>query len=156
MKYHIKIKKAFNVIGFELKTTSKRAEVEIGQLWHKFIAERWEDKIPTITHIEPLAVYYDYHGKGMCCPMGPDSYACLIGCQVEKLDEIPVGMTGKAVPEQKYAVFTVTGEFPESLINAWKEINGMKELERTFLYDFESYKHFREPSQEVDVYVGVK
>ena len=155
MKYHIKEENGFHAIGFELKTKSKRAEVEIGQLWHKFIAENWEDKIPNITNIEPIAIYYEYEGQGMCCSMGPDSYAVLIGCQVDNLETIPVGMTGISVPKQKYAVFTTTGEFPKSLIQTWKEINALN-LARNFLYDFENYKHFREPSQEVDIYVGIQ
>ena len=174
MKYHVKTKEAFNVIGLELKTTSQRAEVEVGQLWHKFIAENTPDQIPNTTHIEPVALYYDYGGQGMCCSMGPDSYAILLGCKVANLDQIPVGMTGKAVPEQKYAVFTITGKVPESIIQAWQEINALG-LNRSMLYDFEDYKYiqepmvvhdvrlgtsltetFEEPITEVDIYVGIK
>jgi predicted transcriptional regulator YdeE len=172
MKYHIKIKEAFNVIGLELKTTSKRAEVEIGQLWHKFVAEKAIDKIPNITDSEPIALYYNYGGNGMCCSMGPDSYSYLLGYQVSNLDKVPVGMTGKKVPEQTYAIFTITGELPESIIKAWHQIRAIN-LKRTFLYDFELYKYYQEPSsnieldptilndqvqttQEVDIYVGIE
>lgn len=174
MKYHVKNKEAFNVIGLELKTTYKRAQVEIGQLWNKFIAENIADKIPNITHIEPVALYYEYGGQGMCCPMGPDSYAMLLGCKVANLDTIPVGMTGKAVPKQKYAVFNITNQLPESLAQAWEAINALG-LNRSLQYDFEDYKYIQEPMPvhdvrlgmnytktfdtaitEVDIYVGIK
>ena len=155
MKYHIKEKEAFKVIGIEIQTTAKRADVEISELWHKFVAENIADKIPHKQHIYTIALYSDYGGAGMCCPMGPDSYAYLIGCKVTSLSDIPVGMTGKEVPHQKYAVFACEGDFPASLQKAWQAINTLS-LERTFTYDIDSYKHFSDPDHHVDIFVGVK
>lgn len=155
MKYHIKEKEAFKVIGIEIQTTAERADAEISELWHKFVAENIADTIPNKEHIYTIALYSDYGDSPTCCPQGPDSYSYLIGCKVTKLSHIPVGLTGKEVPAQKYAVFASKGDFPASLQRAWKEINALG-LERTLKYDIESYKRFSDPDHEVDVFVGVK
>lgn len=155
MENHTKVIDAFKVIGLEIQTNSKASEVEIGALWHKFIAENFTDQIPNKAHIYPIALYYNYGSKNMCCPQGADAYACLIGCKVTNLDTIPVGMVGKAVPEQRYALFRATGDFPEGLIKTWQAINAAG-LERTYEYDIESYEHFQQPDHEVDIYVAIK
>lgn len=162
MKYHVKTKEAFNVIGLAIQTSNFRVEKELGALWQKFVAEHIEDKIPNKTHVYPVVLYYDYSyeelvgGKPVPGSEGPgDYYTCLLGCKVSTLVAIPVGMTGITVPTSKYAVFTCTGDFPASLKGAWEKIDALN-LPRTHAFDLESYKHFREPSHEVDIFVGIQ
>lgn len=162
MKYNVKTKETFNVIGLAIQTSTFRVEKELGALWHKFVAEHIADKIPNKTHVYPIVLYYDYSyeelvgGKPAQGTEGPgDYYSCLIGCKVSTLVAIPVGMTGITVPTSKYALFSCTGDFPGSLIKKWKEIDSM-DLPRTHLFDIESYKHFPEPNHEVDIFVGIQ
>lgn len=160
MKYRIEIKKPFKVAGIEIQTSPERASKEIGQLWQKFVAETVEEQIPHKEHFNVFALYSDYASQhdDYCEPgtvNGPiDHYSYLIGCQVSKLDNMPVGFVAKGVPEGRYAVFTAQGNFPESLVKAWETINNLN-LERTYLYDFEDYRDFETAAKTVIIYVGI-
>lgn len=160
MKKRIETKQSFYVLGIEIQTNPMVSEKEIAQLWHKFVAEAIEEKIPYKAKFEIIALYSDYSSKhdDYCeadIVNGPiDHYSYLIGCEVLNLDVIPTGMTGKTVPEARYAVFTAKGHFPESLQKTWQEINQL-DLERTYQYDFEDYRYFESDDKIIEIYIGI-
>lgn len=161
MKERIESRPSFHIIGIEIQTSPEVAEKEIAQLWHKFVAENIEEKIPNKASLEILALYSDYSSDhDDYCEhdhvQGPlDHYSYLIGCAVSSLDHVPVGMVGKTIPQSRYAKFTARGHFPESLKKMWQEINDM-DLKRTYKFDFEDYRAFEADDKAIDIYVGIK
>ncbi|MFC2049239.1 GyrI-like domain-containing protein, partial [Chlamydiota bacterium] len=103
---------------------------------------------------EVLALYTDYEGDHT----KPFSY--IIGCRVSKVENLPSGLDFAVVPEQKYALYTSRGLFPQSLIKTWTEI-WESQLKRAFKADFEVYsprteeKCFIGDEKEVQVFVGI-
>jgi predicted transcriptional regulator YdeE len=90
------------------------------------------EKIPNKLNNTVFAVYTDYEGDYTM------PYTYILGCEVSTLDVIPEGMTGKAIPEAKYAVFTSEGPYPQSLGAAWQAI-WKTPLKRAYTDDFEVY-----------------
>lgn len=86
-------------------------------------------------------------------------YSLAIGCPVDHVDIIPLGMIVKEIPAGKYAVFTAKGPFGPSVAKVWlEEIWPNKEIERTFTNDFEWYdsRSTNDENSVVKIYIAVK
>lgn len=88
---------SFKVIGIAMRTTNVAAieQGTIQNLWNTFFAEQVSTRIPNKVDDAIVALYYDYETARN------GEYTLLIGARVSSLDDIPAGMVGLEVPEEK-------------------------------------------------------
>lgn len=144
----------FKIIGISIQTTNEnnQASKDIAALWGRFMEENLLTKIPNKACSDIYSLYTSYEGDHT------QPYTTILGCRVENLDEIPVGMIGKSIVGGKYFKTSTKGDLMQGLIvKQWEKIFGM-DLDRTYVADFEIYgKKAQNPSAaEVDVFVGIK
>ena len=146
--------KSFKIIGIGLRTTNRNNKVakDIGELWQYFIKEGIINKIPNKLDDTVYSLYTYYEGDHT------EPYIAMLGCKVDSLDDIPMGMIGKSIENGKYAKITVKGDLSKGLIvDQWSKIWNM-ELNRLFTSDFEVFgKKAQNPSDaEVDFCIAIK
>ena len=110
-------KKAFPVIGIELKTTTHEGKnfVEIPQFWQQVIQKKQIKNIPNKK--QPGTVL------GICLDFRADgAFTYIIGSEVTSTDNVPDDMVSKKIPDAKYAVFTACGKIPDSIQDKTKYI----------------------------------
>lgn len=144
----------FKIIGISIQTTNEnnQASKDIAALWGRFMEENLLTKIPNKACSDIYSLYTSYESDHT------QPYTTILGCRVESLDEIPVGMIGKSIVGGKYFKTSTKGDLMQGLIvKQWEKIFGM-DLDRTYVADFEIYgKKAQNPSAaEVDVFVGIK
>lgn len=153
-KYKVVEKPTILVIGIECKTSNapEAAPNDIPNHWEKFYSENIMNQIPHKTSTEVIAFFCDYEGDYT------KPYSLFIGCAVDSIDNIPLGMVFKAIPAGSYAVFHATGEHPKALTDTWEYILEKADLKRTYNVDYEVYgkKFFSADPQEVEVYIALE
>ena len=129
---------------------------EIPRLWSKFCP-----KMDTIANRKGCCAY------GLC--IEPDDYKetgifeYVAALEVESLKEIPLGMVGKVIPANRYAVFTHKGPIT-GLRDTYENIYGkwVKDADLQVIsgYDFELYddrfKGTEDADSEIDIYIPMK
>ncbi len=136
------------LMGIAVKTTND--ELVFGLLWERFFNEGVLEKIPHIKSEEMIALYSDYQGDHT------DMFSFMIGCPVEKVEEIPSGFVVKEIPGGKYGRIISKGEFPDSIQRTWNEIWD-SDIKRAYQYDYEVYSSkFKLNPPEVDVYLSIE
>jgi predicted transcriptional regulator YdeE len=141
------------IIGVAVRTTNKGSQSaqDIGKLWEQFYSENLLDKIPGKLSNDIYSVYTDYKSDYK------DEYTTLIGLQVSSLDNIPSGLTGRQFPIETFEVFTVKGQMPKAIMEAWLDIwQRDNELQRRYTYDFEYYgeKSQNGENSEVKIFIA--
>ena len=145
----------FKIVG--MKYYGENKNNEIAQLWHQF-----SPRINEIKNHQNRDVYY-----GICYPIedsaGKGEFEYIASLEVTDLNEIPEGMVGRTIPDQKYAIFTHKGS-PEKIAETYKYIYGTwypksgNDLLKA--PDFEYYdKRFdpdNEEESEFDIYIPIK
>ena len=122
------------IVGLAIKTNNERAMQDIPELCERF-QDGWQEKITNAVNDDIVCSYMEYEGDHT------KPYTYIIGCVVDSCDIIPEGMACKELEAGKYARVDVFGHYPESLIDAWKEIWN-SELDRKFTTDFEVYDQY--------------
>ncbi|MFC1976209.1 GyrI-like domain-containing protein [Chloroflexota bacterium] len=157
MKPKLITKDEIKLIGIEARTTNQQeadpATAKIPGLWQKFFMEGIAEKI--LHQIDPdtrfgAYINYDSDFTGI--------YSLIAAVKVSSLADIPDGMTGLTIPSARYLVFTVEGEMPIALIEAWGFIwnhfsNG-SDYERAYTADFELYD--TNDATKADIYIAIK
>ncbi|MFA6535717.1 MAG: GyrI-like domain-containing protein [Candidatus Babeliales bacterium] len=147
----------FAGIELRLNLTDEQAPQKIGNFWNKFFTEKILDKIVNAKKpINTMALYTNYDNQG--------NYSMVIGCQATSRSNIPSDMTSEInvyeIPAAKYAVFSVTGQFPQAVSDFWQKLWLNKDnlgFQRAFTTDFELYDHrFSSATPEMDVYTAIK
>ncbi|SER10299.1 GyrI-like domain-containing protein [Pedobacter rhizosphaerae] len=143
------------IIGISVETTNQnnQAAIDLGQLWGRFYSEEIFHKIPNKESEEVYAVYTDYESDFT------GRYTTIIGQRVSTLADIPDGLTGKEINNNKLTKYTAKGEMPGAVIATWKEIwENDQTLNRAYEADFEVYgpKSQNGLHSEVDIYIGLK
>ena len=89
----------FSVIGISVRTTNEngQASQDIPALWNKFMTEGIPEQIPNKIENSIYCIYTDYE-KDHTKP-----YTTILGCKVENLQNIPIGMVSKTFGEATYA-----------------------------------------------------
>jgi predicted transcriptional regulator YdeE len=144
----------FKIIGISIQTTNEndQASKDIAALWGRFMEENILTKIPNKIENDIYSLYAAYEGDHT------QPYTTILGCRVNKLDEIPIGMIGRSFDGGKYYKTSTKGDLMQGLIvKQWEKIFEM-DLNRSYVADFEIYgEKAQNPSAaEVDVYVGIK
>jgi predicted transcriptional regulator YdeE len=132
----------------------------IGQLWKRFSAF-YEKKKDTIKHLASESGYelwVDFDGKE-----DPKDDYIFVGAAVKKLQDPPLELVARILPETKYAVFTLKGDeiksdWPSKAATQWLTETG---LQRSYPYIIEYYdsKRFKgvdNKNAELDIYVPVR
>jgi predicted transcriptional regulator YdeE len=97
-------------------------ENEIGRLWKRFMAylagHRGE-----IKHVVSDAVAYEVHTYHAETPETGE-FEVFVGLEVDRLEDMPIGMSAKILPPATYALFTLEGEqigsdWPLLIIGEW-------------------------------------
>lgn len=127
----------FKLVGLQLnkKTTNEdgQSRLDCGNLWQKFEAENYAERIPSKLRDAIYAVYFGYDGDYT----KPFSY--FIGCKVEIGTEVPPDMVSLNLPEQDYIKVLAKGKMPDCISNCWRDIWKSK-IDRAYKYDFEIYE----------------
>ncbi|MGO4875935.1 GyrI-like domain-containing protein [Pedobacter psychrotolerans] len=145
----------FKIIGISVQTTNQnnQAATDLGQLWGRFYQEEISKQISNRESDDVYAIYTDYESDYT------GSYTTIIGHRVTSLDEIPDGLTGREIKNEKLLRYIAKGEMPNAVVETWKEIwaNDIA-LYRTYHADFEVYgeKSQQGEDSEVEVYIGVR
>lgn len=145
MEHESVSKGEFKVIGTSQKISNENAQEKIPEMWKTFIIENYLEKIPNKKDGRLMAFYTDYEGDHT------KPFLYTIGCEVSTLDDCPEGFNALTIPGNKYALFQVKGNLPNSLIETWKHI-WTSELKRKFEADFEVVVG----ADEVHVYISVE
>jgi len=145
---------SFKVIGISIRTSNENARSanDIGKLWEKFMAEGIANKIPNKSSEEVFSIYTNYEGDHS------KPFDTILGCKVSSLDNVPDGMIGQSFDGGVYQKFVAKGDLSKGVVyNAWSEI-WQKNLNRTFIADFEIYgeKSMDPSNAEVEILVGIK
>jgi predicted transcriptional regulator YdeE len=125
----------FYIAGIAVTTTNENGQsaIDIPQLWEKFFSENIMASIPNKMNDAIYCIYTDYE-LDYTRP-----YTTILGCRTDSLDDIPDGLSGKAVPAGKYGIFTAEGKMEEGIVyEEWKKIWGT-DLPRAYTADFEIY-----------------
>jgi predicted transcriptional regulator YdeE len=150
MDYSIKTFSPIKLIGIEIMTSYKNSMQDIPMHWEKFNQENIADNILNKLSKDVYAVYHNYESdfKG--------SYDFFIGCSVEEKNNVDNSFKVLEIPAQKYAVFSVVGDFPKSLIDTWEAI-WEADIQRKYTFDFEKYKENSiEDVPDLDVYIAIE
>ncbi len=132
------------IIGPEVRTNNNKGVQEIPQLWQQFQQDNVFASIPNKTSntgVYGIYTNYDSNEHG--------DYSFIIGCDVEKQDDVPKKMAAINIPSGTYAVFTATNR--DQVFETWQTIWNTK-LARKYTADFEIYDYTK---PEVKVYIAV-
>ena len=149
-------KKAFSVIGIELKTTTREGKnfVEIPQFWQQVIQKKQIKNIPNKKQPDRvLGICMDFRADG--------AFSYIIGSEVTHTDNVPDDMVSREIPEANYAVFTARGKMPDSIQNTTKYIYRewlpKSKYQHAHSPEFELYDERSGDSEnaEVDIYIPI-
>jgi AraC family transcriptional regulator len=164
MEFKIITKPAFQILGYELRTTNQEGKNnrDIPEFWQRYLQQKWGEKL-----MEWAISTAEY---GICdkFDMATGDFSYIIGMEVRDLAEVPEGLILRQYPEATYAVFTTPkvpiAEFTQSIQSTWKAIfevwfphsgyehAGAAEFE---LYDERCWTD-RNELLEMDIYLPVK
>lgn len=131
----------------------------VGQLWRRFngFYEKKKDLIKHLVSEAGYELWIDFEGE----EESKDKYI-FIGVEVKKLDEPPLELVARVLPETRYAVYTLKGndiksDWSMKLLD-WVSGAG---LEQSYTYIIEYYdptrfKGMDSPDSELDIYVPVR
>lgn len=151
MEYEIVTLQEKKAVGVSARTSNSAPDVGevIGGLWQKLF---YGGVYPAIEHkanAKALGIYTDYAAdeKG--------DYTVMAGCEVEKTESQPEGLTVCTIPAGRYAKFIVKGDMVQAVAAFWGELWKM-DLPRSFVCDFEEYQDERMEDAEIHIYIGLK
>jgi predicted transcriptional regulator YdeE len=143
----------FFIAGLSVRTTNQngQSQKDIGDLWTRVMNGNILQSIGNKTSGDTYCVYTDYESDHT------GFYTALIGCSVGSLDNIPAGLTGLTIARGKYKIYSLAGEFPQNVHEAWVEIWNSG-IERAYTADFDLYsgnvKSFDETKAKI--YLAIK
>lgn len=86
-----------------------------------------------------------------------------VGVEVSAIDDIPLELVAKTLPETRYAVFTLKGtefrlDWSAKIFNEWLPAAGFEPSHHYLFeyYDSRRFKGIDNPESELDIYVPIK
>ena len=151
---NIKEIESFDVIGISVRTKNHQDHTmqDIGNLWSTFLKEDIGSQIPNKVHSAIYAVYTHYDGDFN------DPYTMILGHRVDKLDDIPEGMTGISICKGNYIPVLAKGNLHDGIVlKAWQKV-WQANYPRVYTADFEVYgPRASDPhNAEVDIYIAIE
>lgn len=145
---------SFNIIGITVRTSNHEggADVDIPNLWQRFMQDSIIAKIPNIIDQNIHCVYTEYEGDYT------QPYTILLGMKVSSLENIPSGLTGMTFVGGNYKKYHCEGKMEDGVVyNAWQTIWN-EPIDRAYTADFEIYDSEATDDQNVsaDIYIAIK
>jgi predicted transcriptional regulator YdeE len=140
---------AFSIVGIAVRTTNEnnQAQSDMGQLWGKFMENHLQGKITDRLSDDLFAVYMNYETDHT------GYYTALLGCKCDPLSLVPDSFEQVDIPEGQYQIYSLSGEIPIIVGEAWAEI-WESGTPRAYTFDYDRYNNSCQPP-EVKVYVAV-
>jgi AraC family transcriptional regulator len=141
------------------KASGWSEENAIGRLWQRFMNFYQGNKSAIRNQIDAggYEVWIDIAGE----EESTNRYI-FVGVAVERVDDLPLELVGKSLPETRYAVFTLKGEqiksnWPTVLWQQWLPAAGLRPSFPFLIeyYDDQRFKGRDNPDSELDLYVPV-
>jgi len=132
----------------------------IGQLWQRFNSffTKKKDSIKHLASESGYELWIDFEGEE-----DKKNNYIFVGVEVDTLDDLPLELVARILPETRYAIFTLKGDeirsdWSSKILPEWLPEAG---LEQSFTYIFEYYdsqrfKGINDSNSELDIYVPVK
>ncbi|WP_061994185.1 GyrI-like domain-containing protein [Clostridium sp. ATCC 25772] len=140
------------VVGLIKETTNENGKAikDIGEMWEKFLAKAYYEKIKNRNNKKFIAVYTDYQGDFT------NPYNFLICSEVIKSDNLESPLVSRKIPGGKYAKFVIKGDVKKSVQEFWSELWQMN-LDRRYSCDFEEYQNNSNDmeNQEIHIYISL-
>jgi len=137
-----------------------KIENEVGRLWQRFmsLSQKYSSLLSRISAKKNVA--YEVHIEPEEYRLTKNYYV-FVGIEVTSIEEIPLEMFVKVLPETRYALFTTKlkdKHLAEQVLEKWIPQNG---LEQAYPYVIEAYdaNRFRsidDATSEIDWYIPVK
>ena len=131
----------------------------IGQLWKRFEAF-YQGKKSSLKHAvseSGYEVWIDFEGE-----KDTKHKYIFVGVEVEKIEDLPLELVARTLPETRYAVFTLKGpEIKTGPSRIWKEWLPESGLEQSYhylieYYDSQRFKGLDNPNSELDFLVPIR
>ncbi|NVJ52717.1 MAG: GyrI-like domain-containing protein [Campylobacteraceae bacterium] len=146
----VKYLEKFYVSGITTRTNNETElndeNPKIPALWQKYVDENIEGK--TFNKAKSMAMYGVYN-----------KYESDVNSDYDYTIAVEVTKPKNAITIEKdrYLVFTKEGEFPDVVIETWKDVwdyfaSETCEYERAYNYDFEKYAK----ENEIEIYISIK
>jgi predicted transcriptional regulator YdeE len=143
----------FFLLGISVRTTNQngQAEKDIDELWCRFMDDNILLQIVDRLSDEVYCVYTDYETDHN------GFYTVVLGCRVNSLDNIPVGLISLIVAPGTYSRYTAKSWVSGRVAQTWQHI-WSSNLNRKFTTDFDVYgiKTQNPEDSRVEIYVGVE
>jgi AraC family transcriptional regulator len=165
VQYSIISKKKITLVGMDFYGNPYKdaggwsTENAIGRLWKRFSAF-YDKKKSLIKHLESESGYelwIDFDGKE-----DPKDDYIFVGVAVKKIQDLPLEMVARVLPETKYAVFTLKGseiksDWPSKAATQWLTEIGLTRSYPYIIeyYDSQRFKGLESQDAELDIYVPV-
>jgi len=132
----------------------------IGQLWGRFNSfyAKKKDSIEHLASESGYELWVDFEGEE-----DQKSNHIFVGVEVGTLDDLPLELVARILPETRYAIYTLKGgkiksDWPSKVVSQWLLKAG---LEQSFTYiieyyDSQRFKGLDNADSELDIYVPVK
>jgi predicted transcriptional regulator YdeE len=138
------------VTGIAIRTTNMdgKSQVDIGNLWSKFMNENIAGQIEAKISDDIYCVYTDYENDHT------GWYTAVLGCQIARPEDSE-GMFTALIPKGSYRVYKPIGTFPDCVAKAWREI-WQDCSPRSYIADYDLYKASAESfvDTKTEIYVG--
>ena len=131
MSYDIQYESSFAIAGIAARASNSNAH-EIAELWRRFYEAGIAEQIAARMDDSVYGVYSDYEGDHT------GIFTVTIGCAVTEIAPVPEGMSKITISAGRYAVFSVSGQLPQSIETAWSSVWNTP-LDRLYRSDFERY-----------------
>ena len=132
----------------------------IGQLWNRFNSfyAKKKDSIKHLVSESGYELWVDFEGE----EDQKDNYI-FVGLEVDMLDDLPLELVARILPESRYAVYTLKGDeiksdWPSRVVSQWLP-EAVLEQSFTYIieyYDSQRFKGLDNADSELDIYVPVR
>ena len=142
------------IAGLATRTTNAAESTPSGgkipQLWGRFAAEQWSERLEQVGAFGPtIAVYSEYESDAS------GSYQLLVGRQVLDSPGVSPPLQVVSAPQASYLVFRCSGPLPQAVIEGWQAVwaffSRPNAPRRAFTFDFETYAD----AAPVEIWVAV-
>jgi AraC family transcriptional regulator len=132
----------------------------IGQLWDRFnkVYDKKKNAIKHLASESGCELWIDFEGEE-----NKNNHYIFVGVEVDRLDDLPLELVARILPETRYAIFTLKGDeiksdWPSRIVAQWLPEAG---TEQSFpfifeYYDSQRFKGMDYTDSELDIYVPVK